>query len=72
MGAEAQAAGWGGRSCRVLQGQQPLVQRGQAVSSPMDGFRSDFLFACALWGGVVSFGLFVEKNRTLHFGKLAS
>lgn len=35
----------------------PLVQRGQVVYFPMDGFRFYFLFACALWVGVVSFGL---------------
>lgn len=47
--AEAQAAGVG----LLL----PLVQRGQVVYFPMDGFRFYFLFACALWVGEVSFGL---------------
>lgn len=54
--AEAQAAGVGGAA-------PAPSQRGQVVYFPMDGFRFYFLFACALWVGVVSFGLFVEKNN---------
>lgn len=64
MGAEAQAASPAGTVAPSAEGRR----------CPFLWMVLDLIFCLpVLCGrGVVSFGLFVEKNRTLHFGKLAS